>query len=174
MDESKNLLRERRERKEAHDAFVRWQEVRRVQLGHVVNLVLVLSTAALGFGLKLLIAGTLPANCPRGYVFAVRTTVVISMVLLVLAIGFALLADWTRLLDLRYTAKAARSREKRAESTINEKLKEAEKFNSEHQEFKNRASCLGRWTWGLLISELIAFFFGAILLAFGLWGMIPR
>jgi hypothetical protein len=37
------------EKKPAHNAFVQWQEVTRKHLGDTVNLILTLTTAAVGF-----------------------------------------------------------------------------------------------------------------------------
>ena len=73
--------------------------------GHVVNLVLTLSTATLGFAANLAIERRITWATYGSYLF------VASLVFLFLAVGAGLLTNWTRLCDYRYTALAARGRE---------------------------------------------------------------
>lgn len=98
----------------AHDAFLRWQEVRIKHLGHVVNLVLTLSTATLGFEVNLVVERKIaPTSC-----------FIASLTLVGFAIFMGLLTNWSRLQDFRYTAKAARGRELNARSLAGEMLDE--------------------------------------------------
>src|SRR5690242_4133278 len=98
---------------EAHAAFLRWQEVRIAHLGHVVNLVLTLTTASLGFGVKLIVdKPSLTANRSLYY----------SLLILIVAIAAGLLTNYCRLLDSRNTANAARARELKKRQEAGERL----------------------------------------------------
>jgi len=89
---------------EDHDAFLRWQEERRTQLGHVVNLVLTLTTATLGFAVMLVVDKRITSVSPGNRAFFW------SVILLLVAIATGLLVEMSRLFDVRYTAQAARDR----------------------------------------------------------------
>jgi monoamine oxidase len=159
MAESDKLLKKV---DEARDANSRWQEVRRTQLGYVVNLVLTFSTASLAFGVKMIV------DKPN---LAAHNSLFWSLVFLILAIFAGLMANCTRLWDFRYTAKAARERwlallrqqaqteELNEEGLTDQEIKRADK----RHEFSDRADRLGHWTWSLLLVQLSAFLIGIVL-----------
>ena len=66
--------KERSEKKEekAHDAFIRWQQATLTHLGHTINLIFVLTTAAFGFAVNLAVNGKITPLFPG----AVRLLVV--------------------------------------------------------------------------------------------------
>lgn len=150
---------------DARDANLRWQEVRRTQLGHVVNIVLTLSTASLAFGVKMIV------DKPS---LTFHNSLFFSLAFLIIAILIGLLANFTRLWDFRYTAKAARARwlalRQRA---IKEELPEEELTKEEgalkRHEFSHRANQLGRWTWSLFSAQLLVFLIGISLFVFAIY-----
>lgn len=145
---------------EAHKAFQHWQEVRIAHLGYVVNLVLTLATASLGFVVKLAFdKPTLVSNCPF----------YCSLYVLAVSIGCGLLANVLRLCDFRYTAKAAKARKFKLEKEAGESLEpEDENEAKKHDCYRCRHKCFGRWTWRLLTSQLVIFAVGISLVMFGL------
>jgi monoamine oxidase len=158
--------RPRQKLDEAREANSRWQEVRRTQLGHVVNLVLTFSAASLAFGVKMIVDRP---NLP------VRNLLFFSLAFLLCAIFLGLSANFTRLWDFRYTAKAARGRwlelrQQAAKAGLpEEKLTSTKKENAgNRRQFSDRADRLGRWTWLLLSSQLLAFFVGIVLFVFAI------
>lgn len=146
---------------EARDTNSRWQEVRRTQLGYVVNIVLTISTACLAFGVKMIVdRPTVPVPTPPFY----------SLAILLPAIFFGLLTNLTRLLDFRYTAKAARGQwlalrqQAKTEGLSEEGLtaKETENADKRHQssDWANRP---GKQTWYLFFAQLLFFLIGIVL-----------
>jgi monoamine oxidase len=151
---------------EAREANLRWQEVRRIQLGHVVNIVLTFSTASLAFGVKMIV------DNPG---VTVHNTFFLSLAFLTLAVFIGLSANFTRLLDFRYTANAARGRwlalrqRSMKAGPPEEWLTDKERINArKRHEFSDRADCLGRWTWYLLFAQLMVFLIGILLFVFAI------
>ena len=149
---------------EARDANSRWQEVRRTQLGHVVNIVLTFSTASLAFGVKMIV-DRLALPVPKLLFY--------SLAVLLLAIFFGLSTNLTRLLDFRYTARAARGRwlalrqQAKTEGLAEEGLTVKETKNADNRhKFSDWANRLGKWTWYLFFAQLLFFLAGIVLLVF--------
>jgi monoamine oxidase len=145
---------------EARDVNLRWQEVRRTQLGYVVNIVLIFSTASLAFSVKMIV------DRP---ILPVRNLLFLSLGFLILAVFLGLSANLTRLLDFRYTANAARERwlalrQFATEADLPDEEELPTKENAlKRRQFIDRANRLGRLTWYLLFAQLL-FFFGGIVL----------
>jgi monoamine oxidase len=145
---------------EARDANRQWQEMRRTQLGHVVNIVLTFSTASLAFGVKMIV------DKPN---LALHNPLFSSLAFLMLAIFLGLMANFTRLWDFRYTARAARERwlalRQRAlkEELSEEEFTKEEEIALRRHGLSDRADRLGRWTWYLLSAQLLVFFIGILL-----------
>src|SRR5690348_3222078 len=93
--------------KDSGEGFVRWQTITRDQLGSVIKLVLGLTTVSIGFGANLLVKRTQAA--PFGWL-------VISMLVLVVAAAVGVSVNITRLLDFRWTTRAAGLRRFRKEN----------------------------------------------------------
>lgn len=143
-----------------HEAFLRWQDIRRTQLGHAVNLVLTLSTATLAFAVNLIVSQKITPASPGRVAFSY------SVGFLLVAVAAGLTCDLSRLFDFRYSAKAARSRELEARRAAGETLTEAQKKQAKDGATNSRiAGCLGVLTWCLLIAQLTAFFLGVLLIA---------
>lgn len=146
--------------KEAHEAFVRWQEITRVQLGHTINLILTLTTAAVGFAISLVLAGrAAPALLDKCALFC-------SLVTLILAAALGLAANYSRLWDFRWTTRAARGREMQERLELKEDLKTKQQARARDREkYGNCAEALGKVTWWLLLCQLLTFLAGVVLLA---------
>ena len=162
MNENQETDTARQQRKriqEAHDAFLRWQDVRRAQFGYVVNLMLTLTTASLAFGVKLIL------DKPS---LGVNGMFRCSSYVLMAAIGFALLTNLSRLCDFRYTALSVRGRELRERQKANEPLenRQLEKAKK-RRKYRKCADALGRITWWFLTLQLLTFGSGIGLLVCG-------
>jgi hypothetical protein len=145
---------------EEHNAFIRWQEVSRAQLGYTINLVLTLTTATAGFAVNLVANGkTVPDSIDRyalGY----------SLSALMAAVAIGLGANYSRLWDFRWTTRAARGREMQVRIELNEDPTPKQKARARDREkYSNWAETLGKVTWWLLLFQLLAFFVGVIFLA---------
>lgn len=88
--------------KDARESYVRWQKVTGGQLGSVVKLVLTLTTAAIAFGANLVAKRA--TGTPVGGFY------VTSLIILIAAAAVGLLVNVTRLMDFRWTTRAARMR----------------------------------------------------------------
>lgn len=145
---------------EAHAAFLRWQDVRRAQLGYVVNLVVTFGIASVGFGVKLIFdKPTLIDN----------TAFHLSLYFLLGTIGFGLLSNFSRLLDFRYTARTAHAREMRERNKAGDDLTPEEKsLAGKHSEYRKCTKFFERNTWCLLGLQLLAFVVGIVLLVHGI------
>lgn len=140
---------------EAHNAFLRWQGVRTKHFGYTVNLVLTLTTATLGFGVNLVVDNRI----------APTKLFIASLIFLGLAMFVGLLTSYSRLLDFRYSAKAARGRELQARDTKGETLDEEDrKAAAERSAHRKRSKRYGKWSWLLLPIQLVVFFVGVFLL----------
>lgn len=134
--------------------------IRRTQFSHTVNLVLTLTTATLAFAVNLIVAQRITSTSSG------KDSLSYSLGFLLLAVGAGLATNLSRLLDFRYSAKAARSREMKARLDAGETLTNAQKTQAEDAaKHGNRADCLGVVTWCLLVAQLTAFFVGVVLLA---------
>jgi hypothetical protein len=133
-----------------NESFVRWQSATITQLGYAVNLFLGFAGASLGFALLFVKDQAFRPG------FWSKLAIDSSIALLE---GSLLLGVWcaiTRLRDFRMTAAIARDRsdiqqnEEQIGRRVTERRAESEK--------------LGRWTWGLFYSQILAFACGVFLL----------
>ena len=107
--------------------------------------------------------GLLPA-CAGVVAFFIRATGVRRFLLVAVAAGLA--CNLSRLLDFRYSAKAARGREMEARRVAGETLTEAEKTQAKDGSRHSKlADGFGISTWCLLVAQLTAFFVGVLLMS---------
>ena len=156
-----NLDSDKEQRKEkAHGAFIRWQETTGKHLGHTVNLVLTLTTAALAFDVNLAIDRRTPPLPLE------PCALLSSLSLLMLATAFGLAANYSRLWDFRWTTRAARGNEMHARQELNEELNEKQKVQlCDREKYSDYAELVGKVTWWLLLLQLLAFLGGIAALA---------
>lgn len=127
-----------KEKRSSHDAFVRWQQVSREQLGNTVNLVLTLTTAAIAFVADLAIKKDLAPTPTR------RCEI---MGALGLAPVLGILVNVTRLLDFRWTTRAARVGDLK-EEYVTKCLSEFPQFPKWLKQLKNwRIQLRLWWIW---------------------------
>ena len=120
------------------DDYKYWTDVAVTQLGYVVNLLLVLAPAAIGFAI------TLYDGCQSWLLSA-------SLVLLFFSMVFGILCTVTRLWDFRLTRRS-KGRKEYYKGWTYGNLKSVTKW-------------LGKWTWRLFMFQLALFAFGSICLA---------
>ena len=84
------------------ERYVRWQEIRRDQLGYAINLFLAFSTASLGFALSLLNDPKFPGSCWQRAFFST------SLFVFVFSIVDGVACVLNRLCDFRKTANRVR------------------------------------------------------------------
>jgi hypothetical protein len=143
-----------------HDAFVRWQHIRRTHFSHTVNLVLTLSIASLGFAVNLMVTQKITPTSLG------KESLSYSLGFLLVAVFVGLATNVSRLVDFRYSAKAARGREMKARAEAGTVLTDDQKSQAKDAvKHGNWAGCLGVISWCLLIAQLTAFFVGVLLLA---------
>lgn len=143
-----------------HEAFLRWQDIRRTQFTYTVNLVLTLTTATLAFAINLIVEQKIKPTSPG------KDALSYSLGFLLVAVAAGLACNLSRLFDFRYSAKAARSREMEARRVAGETLTDAEKVQAKDGSRHSKlADCLGISTWCLLVAQLTAFFVGVLLLS---------
>ena len=123
-------------------SFVRWQSIALTQLGHVINLILGLATASLGFELTLVTENKLLG-------FWARCLLVISLAGFLASIAIAIWCELNRLVDFRRTTQTARLREE------NPKDEELENLRKETKK-------LGKRTWRLFYIQVAAFGVGLL------------
>lgn len=146
--------------REAHDSFLRWQTVRITHFGHVANVVLTLTTAALGFLVNLVVEERITLTTPSA-----SFLIIASAAALLLAIGAGLYANWSRLQDFRYTAKAARGRELHERDLAGEPLNEKDRHRASNRgAYREVADRYGKCSWSLLKVQLWSFVIGGVLL----------
>src|ERR1700733_6944520 len=126
----------------------RYESLRKEQLGFTINLTFGLATAGTGFCAALIVNKDSIFNCPGTCVFLTATMI------FVLAIGFGLFANYTRLKDFRLTAKTL-------------KLK-IEELKNKISEYDSDTKCLGKWTWRLFYAQQWAFGIAVIMLTVAL------
>lgn len=163
--------------KAAHDAFVRWQQVRATQLGATINVILGLTTASVAFGVDFFVKNHTPFTllCAWG-----------PLALLMLAAVAGIAIHFTRLYDFRWTARSARAQEMQQryrmgetpklpgwlERDVSEKKRSGDNDNDIigkiHEDYSKSAECIGSWTWVCLWIQFPAFFAGFFLLALSL------
>lgn len=122
--------------------YYRWTEIAINQLGYVINLLLVMTVAAIGFGITFWNENV--TGCSL-------CLLIISLVSLCFSFLFGGFCTITRLLDFRYTRRA-----KRYEWTA--------KDISEICKLECETYVLGKWTWRLFWFQLGSFAVGVIFL----------
>lgn len=127
------------------DAFARWQNITIMQLGYVVNLLLGMTLAALGFGASLLLK-ELVFCWWKGCVFT-------SMIFLFASLVCGILCVINRLRDFRLTKDIAR--------------KKAKEESADLDQMRKRADMLGKRTWHLFWFQIGAFSLGVFLMFLG-------
>jgi hypothetical protein len=134
----------------ARDSYLRWQKLSVEQLGYVINLFLTFAIAELGFAVKTMMESKSVLPGPA------RSMFWISIICVLLAIGFALGANLTRAWDFRYTRRAARVRWR-------------PKAGEDHEKVQKQAACYGKWTWWLFRWQTITFGLGTLFLCLSIW-----
>jgi hypothetical protein len=137
---------EQRDRDTDRESYLRWQEIAITQLGYTINLLMTLSGGLLAFVVKEKLNGEVKAH-GHGWRFALGC--------LGFSVLIAIAANVTRVLDFRYTRRAAR-----------ERMKDGE----DHEELHDKAECFGAWTWSLFYCQAATFALGVALLA---WLLLP-
>jgi cytochrome c oxidase subunit IV len=156
--EKKKLLKQA---EKAHAAFLRWQEIRISHLGYVVNLVLTLTTASMGFGVKQIFDK--PSLASNGFLRW-------SLGVLILATAAGLITNCFRLLDFQDTANAVRARELKKRQEAEEELTDEQKRKADKYSFySDRADNWGHCTWVLIKLQAFFFFVGIVLFICAVW-----
>lgn len=133
-----------------NDALVRWETIRREQLGVATTLLFGLASAALGFCGSLLSAEhAVFGGCGTCFYLLATGTFFVT-VLLSIAVTI------TRLLDFRLTARKLRLEGRGEKGAVIDRLESVTRS-------------LGRCTWRLFYCQLGGFLLGVILLLFALW-----
>jgi hypothetical protein len=135
-EEQRKNLRERR---------VRYETLRRKQLGTAINLLLGLSTAGVGFCVSRVVDKDSHFSNPGTCLFLV------GLLTFVVAVGCGVCATCTRLWDFRLTVTKIQSR--------------IEGDRSKISKWGRLANRLGRWTWCLFWTQSGFFLVGILLLA---------
>jgi len=88
------------------ESFIRWQSITITQLSYVVNLILGLSVASLGFQVNILLDGNLITKSWQ------ECIIIISLISLLASVALGIFCIINRLRDFRATKEAAKLREK--------------------------------------------------------------
>lgn len=153
-----------RSAEKAHDAFVRWQQLTVAHLGHTINLILTLTTAAFGFVISLAINDKISPGSPGNCAF------LWSAGFLVAAIAVGLFANFSRLLNFRRTAQVARGREMQALANTGKNLTVKQQTQAEQRDgLRKAADWWGNLTWWLLRFQTAGFVLGVGLLSYAVW-----
>jgi hypothetical protein len=131
------------------ESFVRWQGITISQLGYVVNLILGFATASLAFSVSILRDQSFPLQGWGRCFFRV------SFIALVLSILSGMVCIWNRLRDFRLTTRIARDREQSRRDKKSE-----EQIDSDLRTRRETVKTLGKLTWWLLYTQLVAFGLG--------------
>ena len=134
------------------ERYTRWQSNAIAQLSFAVNLFLGLATALLGFSVSLILDEKFVLYGMPRYIFAV------ALLCQLISLLFGVVAVITRTLDFRFTAQIARSVEKEAAATGDEKTAEATRVASLRQRVKR----LGSVTWFSFWTQIIFFTIGVL------------
>jgi hypothetical protein len=142
-------------RNDPEGSFVRWQSLTIAQLTYAINLILGLSVAALGFQITLLINERFnPVSWQKCVFF-------LSLLILLLSVGFGIWCVINRLRDFRVTTKVAR-------------MCEQGKSEEEMQPYRVLYKRLERGTWVLFWCQVTTFGLGIFLLVLGVIGSVSE
>lgn len=133
------------------ESFARWQSTTIQQLGYSINLILALSTAALGFGFELVQDCDFHPCCWTKVLFS------LALLLLTLSIGLGVAGTINRLCDFRKTTSIAHDRERWREENVAD-------VDNRLLARRNQARTLGDRTWNLFYGQITSFGAGIFLL----------
>lgn len=136
-------------------SFVRWQSITIAQLTYSVNLILGFAVATLGFQVTLLLNEKF---LPVGWQKCIFS---LSMLTVLMSIGFGIWCVINRLRDFRATMRAAR-------------LREDEKPDAEIQPLRDLYTKLGKYTWGLFWWQIATFGVGIVLTFSAAWTSLSQ
>ncbi|HMF55359.1 MAG TPA: hypothetical protein VK619_03280 [Pyrinomonadaceae bacterium] len=146
---------EQRPARKRKESFIRWQGITIEQLTYAINLILTLSTAALGFAVSLLISNDFkPTNPSR----TGMTLFVLSVTALFVSIAFGIWCVINRLKDFRLTRRVADERE---DGATDEQLKP----------LRDEYDMYGRRTWVLFWFQIGSFAFAILAFILSIAGM---
>ncbi len=138
------------ERKEKTEALIRYESLRRDQLGTAGNLIFLIAAAGVGFCASRIADKDSQFSLPGTYYF------LSAAVALVITVAIYMLTTFTRLADFRTTA-----------HKIREELRG--KPENELKKLSDKADTLGRRTWVLFRAQSVAFCAGILLLISSVW-----
>jgi hypothetical protein len=139
------------------ESFIRWQSITIQQLGHSINLALVLATASLGFAFNLAKDCDFHTRCWS------KTLLSLSLLLLILSVGLGIAGTLNRLCDFRKTTHIAHDREQWTKDGV----AEAE-IDSRLCLRRSETKRLGDRTWWCFYGQIGTFGVGILLLIFAL------
>ena len=142
---------------EHKESFVRWQSITITQLGYVINLVLTLATASLGFSLTLI---TNENFAPR---YFAKLLFILSLILILLSIVFGIACVINRLSDFRKTTQIARDRERLRRDGVADR-----EIDRQLAARRLTTKTLGKVTWRLFWFQIGAFAAGVSSLSIAL------
>ena len=129
-------------------SFVRWQAITISQLTYAINLILGFSVATLAFGVTILLNDKF---VPIGWQ---KCTFSLSLIILLVSIGFGIYCVINRLRDFRLTMRIARKKEKGA---TEQKL----------QPLQELSQSIGHRTWAIFWWQIGTFGIGMFLMVIG-------
>ena len=141
--------------KKSHESFIRWQGRTIEQFGYALNLILGLSTAALGYEISFLLNNEFDMDCWQ------IVSSLISLLFLFLSIGLGLFCVVNRLRDFRATTETAYKREDGASKLDLLPLRAI-------------TQTLGKRTWLLFWGQTCTFGIGILLLILAVVGSIVK
>ncbi len=134
----------------ADEARIRWNEIRRAQLGGAIAIVFGFTSASLAFCASLLTEDSVTFGGGRTVCF------LIAVGFFTVSLFGGIIVTVTRLQDARLTANIVGKHDDPA-------------AKAEVECLRCCARCLGRWTWRLFYFQLGTFSFGAFFLLIALW-----
>ena len=134
-------------------SFARWQKIALDQLGYVVNLILVLSVASLGFAFSSLRDGSCMLGGRTACLF------VLSLLVLAASVVVGIVCTILRLVDFRETKNIARKREQFFSDG-----KRKPEVNHLLSYRRQLVKCLDKWVWRTFYGQIGTFLVGEILL----------
>ena len=150
MDEAEKLDEQK---KQDRESYVRWQELALTQLGNTINLMITLAGATVAFAAKTLV------DSKSILLFPEKEWICFSLAFAV-SVLIGISATVTRLLDFRYSRRAARAR-----MNCNDK---------ERDEFHGTADKWGTCTWILFYCQAATFAFGVVRVIITIWNSYGR
>jgi hypothetical protein len=160
--EDKNDKKAEQKQKRLKKRFVRWRTLSMDQLGKVINLLLGLSVATIGYQINFLVDGKYdsPEQKIDLIVWLIRFAFVTSLILLFVSVLLGIICNYIRLLDFRYTALLIK---KRMDNESSEAI-----WN-----FKETVNKYGERTWTIFAWQTATFWISFLLLAvFYFWRYI--